>query len=107
MLMRLLALRPARRIAAASMAVAVALGGADPSLAQTSYRMLVWTIGSTSLALILLVVGVKMLLAEWLHLALGDRFNLYLLSLIILILIVGVIASVLADGRQKNSAKGG
>jgi tellurite resistance protein TerC len=55
-----------------------------------------------SLALILLVVGVKMLLAEWLKLALGEHFNLYLLTVIISILAVGVFASIIADRREKS-----
>jgi predicted tellurium resistance membrane protein TerC len=50
-----------------------------------------------SLALVLLVVGVKMLLAEWLKLALGTHFNLYLLTVILSILAAGVAASVLAE----------
>ncbi len=58
-----------------------------------------------SLALILLVVGVKMLLAEWLKLALGEHFNLYLLTAIIAILAAGVFASIIAE-RRENSGKG-
>ena len=56
-----------------------------------------------SLALVLLVVGVKMLLAEWLKLALGKHFNLFLLTVILLILAGGVAASVLAERREGNS----
>jgi tellurite resistance protein TerC len=52
-----------------------------------------------ALALVLLVVGVKMLLAEWLKLALGRHFNLYLLAVVVSILVAGVVASVLADKR--------
>ena len=52
-----------------------------------------------SLALVLMVVGVKMLLAEWLKLALGKHFNLYLLTVILLILAGGVAASLLAERR--------
>jgi tellurite resistance protein TerC len=55
-----------------------------------------------SLAVVLMIVGVKMLLAEWLKLALGKHFNLYLLSVIILVLAGGVIASIVADRRQSN-----
>jgi tellurite resistance protein TerC len=57
-----------------------------------------------SLALILLMVGVKMLLAEWLKLALGEHFNLYLLTVIIAILAAGVFASIIAE-RLENSRK--
>ena len=53
-------------------------------------------------ALILLVVGVKMLLAEWLKLALGKHFNLYLLTVILLTLAAGVAASVLAEHRRMS-----
>ncbi len=55
-----------------------------------------------SLALILLVVGVKMLLAEWLKLALGEHFNLYLLTVIISILAAGVFASIIAERRERR-----
>ena len=55
-----------------------------------------------SLALVLMVVGVKMLLAEWLKLALGKHFNLYLLTVVLSILAVGVAASVLAERRRKR-----
>jgi tellurite resistance protein TerC len=53
-----------------------------------------------SLALVLLVVGVKMLLAEWLKLALGKHFNLYLLAVILSILAAGVVASLLTERRR-------
>ncbi len=59
-----------------------------------------------SLALILLVVGVKMILAEWLKLALGEHFNLYLLTVIVSILAVGVVASIIAERRQKGRPTG-
>jgi tellurite resistance protein TerC len=55
-----------------------------------------------SLALVLLVVGVKMLLAEWLKLALGKHFNLYLLMAILLILAAGVAASLFVARRIEN-----
>ncbi len=55
-----------------------------------------------SLALVLMVVGVKMLLAEWLKLALGKHFNLYLLTVILAILAAGVAASILADHRRMS-----
>jgi tellurite resistance protein TerC len=57
-----------------------------------------------SLALVLMVVGVKMLLAEWLKLALGRHFNLYLLTVVLLILAAGVAASVLEDRRRMWAA---
>lgn len=56
-----------------------------------------------SLALILMVVGGKMLVAEWLKLALGKHFNLYLLTAVLGILAAGVAASVAADrGRMRR-----
>ena len=59
-----------------------------------------------SLALVLLVVGVKMLLAEWLKLALGKYFNLYLLAVVLSILAAGMAASVMADRRRRNRLTG-
>lgn len=53
-----------------------------------------------SLALVLLVVGVKMLLAEWLKLALGKHFNLYLLTVVLGILAAGVFGSLIAERRS-------
>ena len=55
-----------------------------------------------SLALVLLVVGVKMLLAEWLKLALGKHFNLYLLTVVLGILAAGVAFSLLAERRNMS-----
>jgi len=59
-----------------------------------------------SLALVLMVVGVKMLLAEWLKLALGRHFNLYLLAVILSILAAGVAISILAERRQMSRLTG-
>ena len=50
-----------------------------------------------SLAVVLIVVGVKMLTATWLKAIMGERFNFYLLATIVLILAGGVVASLLAD----------
>ena len=55
-----------------------------------------------SLALVLMVVGVKMLLAESLKLALGKHFNLYLLTVVLGILAAGVISSLMAERRGTN-----
>jgi tellurite resistance protein TerC len=57
-----------------------------------------------SLALILVLVGVKMLAAEWFKELLGKRFNFYLLGLVLFILALGVAVSLLAGrhgGRRK------
>lgn len=60
-----------------------------------------------SLALVLLVVGVKMLLAEWLKLALGRHFNLLLLAVVLGILAAGVAASLAADRREERAGAAG
>lgn len=62
-----------------------------------------------ALALVLMVVGVKMLVAEWLKLVLGKHFNLYLLSVVLVILAAGVAGSLTsrAEGwkhRKKTGA---
>jgi tellurite resistance protein TerC len=46
-----------------------------------------------ALACVLLLVGIKMLLAEWLKVVLGRHFNLYLLGAVVAILAAGVLAS--------------
>jgi tellurite resistance protein TerC len=53
----------------------------------------------TSLALILGVVGVKMLAAEWVDSVLGDAVNLWMLGTIAVVLTLGAGASVLANRR--------
>lgn len=55
-----------------------------------------------ALALVLVVVGVKMLLAEWLKLALGKHFNLYLLVVVLVILAAGVVGSLIAERRSRG-----
>src|SRR5678815_5130234 len=49
-----------------------------------------------SLAVVLAVVGAKMLAAPWLKQLLGSGFNLYLLAIVLLILGLGVLVSLLA-----------
>ncbi len=58
-----------------------------------------------ALALVLLVVGVKMLLAEALKLILGKHFNLYLLIAVLAILAVGVAGSLIADRRDFHRSR--
>jgi tellurite resistance protein TerC len=53
-----------------------------------------------SLAVVLGVVGVKMMTHSWLKSQLGPNFNLYLLGLVLAILAAGVVASLLARERQ-------
>lgn len=55
-----------------------------------------------ALALVLLVVGVKMLTAKWLKEALGEYFNFYLLGVVLLILTAGVVASLLFKPSDKE-----
>ena len=58
-----------------------------------------------SLALVLALVGTKMLTHEWLAETLGEHFNLYLLGGVVLILATGAIASILFAERDRASAK--
>lgn len=53
-----------------------------------------------SLAVVLAVVGGKMLAASWLKATIGPNFNFYLLGLILFILTGGVVASLIADKRN-------
>ncbi len=53
-----------------------------------------------SLALVLMLVGVKMLTAEWLKGMLGSSFNFYVLGLVLVILGAGVAASWIAERRD-------
>jgi tellurite resistance protein TerC len=55
---------------------------------------------SVSLALVLIVVGAKMLASSWLKTTFGTRANVYLLSAIVLILALGIGASWLANRSQ-------
>jgi tellurite resistance protein TerC len=58
--------------------------------ALTAFRYL-----KVSLAIVLMLVGVKMLAHDWLHALLGEHFNLYMLGAILVILTGGAIASLL------------
>lgn len=55
-----------------------------------------------ALALVLAVVGVKMLTASWLKDLLGPDFNLYLLAVVLSILAMGIGASLWAGRRQSE-----
>jgi predicted tellurium resistance membrane protein TerC len=64
-----------------------------------------------SLALVLALVGGKMLLAPWLKEILGGTYSLYLLGLVLLVLAGGVVASLFsrrpsADRHGAASAGG-
>jgi len=54
-----------------------------------------------ALSLILLVVGVKMLTAQWLKSWLGDSFNLVVLAVILGILATGVITSLMVGKKEE------
>ena len=58
-----------------------------------------------SLALVLMVVGVKMMTHVWLKSVVGPHFNLYLLAVVLLILAGGVVASLLLSRREKLRGK--
>jgi len=53
-----------------------------------------------ALAVVLMVVGVKMLAAKWLKVWLGEHFNVYLLGVVFAILATGVIASWRANRKE-------
>jgi tellurite resistance protein TerC len=57
-----------------------------------------------ALAVVLIVVGVKMMTHTWLKAMLGESFNLYLLGVVLLILAAGVVASLL-DGDRDRAPK--
>jgi tellurite resistance protein TerC len=57
-----------------------------------------------ALAMVLLVVGAKMLTAKWLKEALGEHFNFYLLGAVLLILAAGIVASLLFRPSEKKLA---
>ena len=59
-----------------------------------------------SLAIVLILVGVKMLAADWLKRVLGGNFHFVLLGVIFGILATGVIASIVADARQRARENG-
>ena len=60
-----------------------------------------------SLALVLAIVGVKMLTADWIKATLGDSANLWLLGVIFAILIGGAVASWVADRRGTGGSTSG
>jgi tellurite resistance protein TerC len=55
-----------------------------------------------SLAVVLALVGGKMLAAPWLKAALGENFNFYLLGAVLMTLAAGVVASVFANRRSPS-----
>ncbi len=57
-----------------------------------------------SLALVLMIVGVKMMTHGWLKQMLGQHFNLYLLGVVLGVLLAGVLASLLRPAQPKSVA---
>jgi len=55
-----------------------------------------------SLALVLMLVGIKMMTHVWLKELVGQYFNLYLLAVVLFILAAGVVASLLATRRERG-----
>jgi TerC family integral membrane protein len=58
-----------------------------------------------SLAIVLAVVGLKMLLASWLKAWIGENASLYLLGVIMVILLTGVLVSLWADARANRQTR--
>ena len=56
-----------------------------------------------ALAMVMLVVGIKMLTAKWLKEVLGEYFNFYLLGAVLLILAAGVVVSLLARSPEEKA----
>jgi tellurite resistance protein TerC len=57
-----------------------------------------------SLAIVLAIVGVKMMTHSWLKALLGETFNLYLLGVVLLVLLAGVAGSIVANRRDRRRA---
>jgi tellurite resistance protein TerC len=55
-----------------------------------------------ALAVVLMVVGVKMMIHVWLKSILGKHFNLYLLAVVLLILAAGIAASLFATKQDRD-----
>ena len=54
-----------------------------------------------ALAVVLMVVGAKMMTHVWLKALVGQHFNLYLLAVVLLILAAGIGASLEASRRER------
>lgn len=55
-----------------------------------------------ALALVLFLIGMKMLFATWIRDVLGEHYNLYVLGTVLLILTAGVVASLLAPRKEQG-----
>lgn len=58
-----------------------------------------------AIAIVLMVVGTKMLFLKWLKSLLGEQFNFYVLGVVFLILGAGILASVFANRRRAHQQK--
>jgi tellurite resistance protein TerC len=59
-----------------------------------------------ALAVVLMIVGVKMMAHSWLKALLGEHFNLYVLTVVIAVLAVGVLASLWGRGHGEHEKHG-
>ena len=59
---------------------------------------------NASIALVLMIVGTKMLASSWIKATFGSRANFYLLGLIFSILTIGIAISWLASARDRSNA---
>lgn len=57
-----------------------------------------------SLAIVLALVGIKMLAGQWLEELLGHDYNFYVLGLVVLILVGGVVASLVIPPKHEDEA---
>jgi hypothetical protein len=57
-----------------------------------------------SLAVVLTMVGAKMLAASWLKEVLGPNFNFYLLGAVLVTLASGVVSSMITNVRAESHA---
>ncbi len=58
-----------------------------------------------SLAVVLMIVGVKMMTHGWLKQVLGSNFNFYLLAVVLCVLLAGIVASLLRPPRPQPTAE--
>ena len=58
-----------------------------------------------SLALILALVGAKMLVADWLTAQVGEQQNIIMLGVVASILVIGAVASMVVAPKEEHAAK--
>ncbi|HEY6598399.1 MAG TPA: TerC family protein, partial [Pseudomonadales bacterium] len=57
-----------------------------------------------AIGVVIVIVGAKMLAQTWLHAVLGRHANFYLLGVILLVLAIGIVASMRANARDRSQA---